>query len=181
MSPSTSTSASTAPSPQPPSDDPKSSRLHKAKVNLSYLAFGSQAAVVPASLTTRSALTTTRYAIRYVLKRLLRYAKYAAIGGAVAVLGGGLVGTLGSGIAFFAAPGIGVGMGIGVITAITKFGWRHRGNYFRGGIWEGWNGMKVRANEGHDGAKDEALDAASKEENRKKENKSNRADVWMRV
>lgn len=35
-------------------------------------------------------------------------------------MGGGLLGTLGSGLAFFAAPGIGVGMGIGVITAILK-------------------------------------------------------------
>lgn len=38
----------------------------------------------------------------------------------MAALGGGLLGTIGSGLAFFAAPSIGVGMGIGVITAILK-------------------------------------------------------------
>ncbi|WVQ68416.1 uncharacterized protein L199_006624 [Kwoniella botswanensis] len=181
MSPSTSTSQP-PPQPQPPSDDPNSSRLHKAKVNLTYLALGSQAAVVPASLTTRSALTTARYAIKYIIRRLIRYAKYAAVGAAVAAIGGGLLGTIGSGLAFFAAPSIGVGMGLGVITGIVKFGWRHRGNHFRGGIWEGWSGMRARAEAGHDGAQDEALDAAYREEERRKaENKATRADVWMRV
>ncbi|WVW85450.1 hypothetical protein I302_107488 [Kwoniella bestiolae CBS 10118] len=181
MSPSTSTSSAQTQA-QPPSDDPGSSRLHKAKVNLTYLALGSQAAVVPASLTTRSALTTARYAIKYVIRRLIRYAKYAFVGAAVAAIGGGLLGTIGSGLAFFAAPSIGVGMGLGVIIAIVKFGWRHRGNHFRGGIWEGWQGMKARAEAGHDGAKDEAMDAAGREEERRKaENKATRADVWMRA
>lgn len=41
-------------------------------------------------------------------------------GGAIAVLGGGLLGTVGSGIAFFAAPSMGVGIGIGVVTAMVK-------------------------------------------------------------
>ncbi|WWC90516.1 uncharacterized protein L201_005452 [Kwoniella dendrophila CBS 6074] len=177
-----SSSSSSSSQPQPPSDNPKSSRLHKAKVNLEYLALGSQAAVVPASLTTRSALTTARYAIKYIIKRLIRYAKYAAAGAAVAAIGGGLLGTLGSGLAFFAAPGIGVGMGLGVITGIVKFGWRHRGNHLRGGIWEGWSNMKERAQAGHDGSKDEALDAARHEEQRRKtENKETRNNVWMRV
>lgn len=61
-----------------------------------------------------------RYVIKYVIRRLIRYAKYAAIGGVVAVLGGTMLGTLGSGLAFFAAPSLGVGMGIGVITAMAK-------------------------------------------------------------
>lgn len=107
---------------QPPIDNPAQppSTLHRARVNAAYLLYGSKAAVVPASLTTRSALTTARYVLRYVVRRLLRYTKYALIGGCLAALGGGLLGTLGSGLAFFAAPGIGVGMGIGVITAILK-------------------------------------------------------------
>lgn len=58
--------------------------------------------------------------IRYAIKRLIRYAKYAAVGAIVAAIGGGLLGTLGSGIAFFAAPGIGAGMAIGVATAVLK-------------------------------------------------------------
>lgn len=107
---------------EPPIDNPAQppSTLHRAKVNAAYLVYGSKAAVAPASLTTRSALTTTRYVLRYVVRRLLRYTKYALIGGCLAVLGGGLLGTIGSGLAFFAAPSIGVGMGIGVITAILK-------------------------------------------------------------
>lgn len=107
---------------QPPIDNRAQppSTLHRARVNAAYLLYGSKAAVVPASLTTRSALTTARYVLRYVVRRLLRYTKYALIGGCLAALGGGLLGTLGSGLAFFAAPGIGIGMGIGVITAILK-------------------------------------------------------------
>ncbi|WWC71419.1 uncharacterized protein I206_105375 [Kwoniella pini CBS 10737] len=180
----TSSSANSSPPvlPNQQSDKPNSTKFHKAKVNLEYLALGSKASIVPASLTTRSALTTTRYVVKYIIRRLIRYAKYAAVGAAIAAIGGGLLGTLGSGLAFFAAPGIGVGMGIGVLTAITKFGWRHRGNYFRGGIWEGWSNMKERAQAGHDGSKDEALDAAYKEEERRKnENKQKRNDVWMRI
>jgi len=61
-----------------------------------------------------------RYVLRYVIRRLLRYAKYAAVGALVAALGGTLLGTLGSGLAFFAAPGILGGMGIGVVTAMIK-------------------------------------------------------------
>ncbi|KIR99169.1 hypothetical protein L804_03791 [Cryptococcus deuterogattii 2001/935-1] len=132
---------------QPPIDNPAQppSTLHRARVNAAYLLYGSKAAVVPASLTTRSALTTARYVLRYV-------------------------------------PGIGVGMGIGVITAILKFGWRHRGNHFRGGIWEGWQGMKTRAQQGKDGAEDEELDATSAEEQQlEAENRDTRRDVWMRV
>lgn len=99
---------------QPPST------LHRTKVNAAYLLYGSKAAVAPASLTTRSALTTTRYVLRYVVRRLLRYTKYALIGGCLAAVGGGVLGTIGSGLAFFAAPSIGVGMGIGVIAAVLR-------------------------------------------------------------
>ncbi|TYJ53507.1 hypothetical protein B9479_005837 [Cryptococcus floricola] len=178
-------STSQAPQPNdPPVDSPTpqtNTSLHRAKVNASYLLFGSAAAVAPASFATRSALTTTRYALKYIIRRLLRYTKYALIGGAVAALGGGLIGTLGSGLAFFAAPGIGVGMGIGVITATVKFGWRHRGNHFRGGIWDGWAGMKERAAEGRDPAQDEENDAKGTAEQVKVENQAKRADVWMRA
>ncbi|KAK1927295.1 hypothetical protein DB88DRAFT_507390 [Papiliotrema laurentii] len=163
---------------EPPPASPASSRLEKVKVNAAYLALGSKASVAPASLATRSALTTTRYVLRYAIRRLIRYAKYAAIGAIAAALGGTLLGTLGSGIAFFAAPSIGVGMGIGVITAIAKFGWRHRGPFFRGGVWES---MQARAAEGRDGAADEAMDAKGNEEAMKKEAHRRREDVWMRA
>ncbi|WWD19219.1 hypothetical protein CI109_103677 [Kwoniella shandongensis] len=166
-----------SPPAEPPADNPSASKLHHAKVNLKYLAMGSAAGVAPASLTTRSMLTTTRYVVRYVIKRALRYAKYAAVGAVIAAVGGGLLGTLGSGLAFFAAPGIGVGMGVGVLTAVAKFGWRHRGNHFRGGAWEG---MKARAQAGRDGAEDEKIDAG-KTKQKEADNKARRADVWMRV
>ncbi|ORX38329.1 hypothetical protein BD324DRAFT_620453 [Kockovaella imperatae] len=156
----------------------KHSRLDAAKTNLQYLALGNKGGAVPASLTTRSALTTTRYVIRYAIRRLIRYAKYAAVGAIVAALGGTLLGTLGSGIAFFAAPSIPVGMGIGVITAMVKFGWRHRGNHFRGG---GWEGMKARAAEGQDGAKDEESDAVENQRQSERAWQRRREDVWMRA
>jgi hypothetical protein len=53
---------------------------------------------------------------------MIRYAKYAAVGAIAAVLGSTLLGTLGSGLAFFAAPGILGGMGLGLATAIAKVG-----------------------------------------------------------
>jgi hypothetical protein len=46
--------------------------------------------------------------------------KYAAVGAVVAVIGGGLLGTLGSWLAFFAAPSVGMGLAIGVTTAVAK-------------------------------------------------------------
>jgi hypothetical protein len=60
--------------------------------------------------------------------------------------------------------------------ADTQFGWRHRGEHFRGGIWEG---LQARAAEGRDGASDEKADAESVK--RKAENKEIRRDVWMRA
>ena len=140
---------------------------------------------------------------------MVRYAKYAAVGAVAAVLGGTLLGTLGSGLAFFAAPGILGGMGIGLATAVAmvclpfflifplslprffltlpsllrrkadvQFGWRHRGDHLRGGIWEGF---KARAAEGRDGASDEKTDAESVKRRREEENKQTRRDVWMRA
>ena len=67
-------------------------------------------------------MSLPRYILKYAIRRLLRYAKYAAVGAIIAAVGGTLLGTVGSGLAFFAAPSIGVGMGIGVITAIAKVG-----------------------------------------------------------
>ncbi|KAI9637659.1 uncharacterized protein MKK02DRAFT_43586 [Dioszegia hungarica] len=163
---------------EPPAAPASSSTLQKAKVNLSYLALGSAASVAPSSLATRSFLTTTRYVLRYAIRRLIRYAKYAAVGAVAALIGGSVLGTLGSGVAFFAAPGLLGGMGIGVLTAVGKFGWRHRGNWFRGGYFEG---MRQRAAEGHDGAADEHSDAGSVERAANAENNRRKEDVWMRA
>ncbi|RSH82274.1 hypothetical protein EHS25_005984 [Saitozyma podzolica] len=138
----------------PPPASANATRLERAKVNLAYLALGSKATVAPSSIATRSFLTTLRYTIRYAIKRLIRYA---------------------NGLAFFAAPSVGMGMAIGVITAVAKFGWRHRGNHFR------WESMKARAQSGHDGAADEELDAEGQEAAKRELNRRRREDVWMRV
>lgn len=62
----------------------------------------------------------TRYVLRYIIRRLFRYAKYAAIGGVAALLGGSILGTMGSGLAFFAAPGLLGGMGLGLAGGLAK-------------------------------------------------------------
>jgi hypothetical protein len=41
--------------------------------------------------------------------------------------------------------------------------------------------MKVRANEGRDGAKDEAMDADGVKKEKEREWRQNREDVWMRI
>ena len=61
-----------------------------------------------------------RYVLRYIIRRLIRYAKYAAVGGVAALLGGSILGTLGSGVAFFAAPGLLGGMGLGLAGGLAK-------------------------------------------------------------
>jgi hypothetical protein len=53
-----------------------------------------------------------------------------------------------------------------------QFGWRHRGNYFRDGIWD-WDGAKTAAAEGRDGAADEKVD--------NQRAKQSNGDVWMRA
>jgi hypothetical protein len=64
--------------------------------------------------------TDIRYVLRYIIRRLIRYAKYAAVGGVAALLGGSILGTLGSGVAFFAAPGLLCGMGLGLAGGLAK-------------------------------------------------------------
>ena len=64
--PSTSSAPKTSPTnPSQPSAPSNSSALKRAKVNLAYLALGSKASIAPASLTTRSTLTTIRCVINF--------------------------------------------------------------------------------------------------------------------
>ncbi|GMK53737.1 hypothetical protein CspeluHIS016_0103230 [Cutaneotrichosporon spelunceum] len=138
----------------------KETRLANLKTNTAYLALGNKAASKPGSVATRSVLTTFRYVLRYMLRRMFRVAKYAAIGGAIALVGTGVLGALGTGIAWFAAPSMGMGIGMGITWAIIKFTWRHRPERFRGG-W--WSEMAERAFEGRDPAKDEQADSEAVE------------------
>lgn len=55
-----------------------------------------------------------------MVRRMFRVAKYAAIGAAVAFVGTGVLGALGTGIAWFAAPSMGMGIGMGVTWALVK-------------------------------------------------------------
>ncbi|KAL1413046.1 hypothetical protein Q8F55_000795 [Vanrija albida] len=170
-----------APTPSAPAD----SRLASTKTNLKYLALGGAAATAPASLTTRGVLTTLRYVLRYALRRLLRIALYGAVGSAIAVVGFGVLGSLGSGLAFFAAPGLMGSVAIGLGTGVVKFAWRHRPDKYR--FPDGWWAtMTRRAASGSDASKDEEADAVAEAANaeldrRNEDNRKTRHDVWMRV
>ncbi|EIW68463.1 hypothetical protein TREMEDRAFT_63631 [Tremella mesenterica DSM 1558] len=159
------------PSPQQ-IQNPQETTLQKTRTNLAYLLLGSRASTVPSSRRVRTALTTARYLIRYIIRRVLRYAKYAIIGAAVAAAAGTL-GVFGGGLTFFAAPGILTGMGIGLLTGVIKFGWKHRGNHFRSDL----STMRSRAQAGHDGAEDEALDAEGEARRLDQEKSERRRDV----
>ncbi|GHJ85674.1 hypothetical protein NliqN6_2076 [Naganishia liquefaciens] len=116
-------------SPPTTSDRPaERSRYESLKTNVSYLAYGSAAgtAAAPASLKTRTLLRTTRYVLRYVFTRLVRYAKYAIIGSIGAALGGSLLASVASGAAFFVAPSALASTGIAIGWAVLKFAYNHR-------------------------------------------------------
>lgn len=69
-----------ATTPRAPPKEQEPSRFDSLKNNVSYLAYGSAAgAAVPASFKTRTILKTTRYVLKYIFYRLIRYAKYAVI------------------------------------------------------------------------------------------------------
>lgn len=74
------TAMSATTSTQTATQEPEPSRFDALKNNVSYLAYGSAAGVaVPASFKTRTVLKTTRYVLKYIFYRLIRYAKYAVI------------------------------------------------------------------------------------------------------
>jgi hypothetical protein len=86
-----------------------------------YLSCLSKSASASLQCSLRShASAYSRYILRYLIRRLIRYAKYAAIGGVAALVGGTVLGTMGSGLAFFAAPGILGGMGLGLVGGVAR-------------------------------------------------------------
>ncbi|KAK1811535.1 hypothetical protein LTR12_014083 [Friedmanniomyces endolithicus] len=100
--------------------------LTKAKTALKYLldpkAVGGPQ---PTHLRTRAFLRSARYILIFAFWRLVRYAKYAAVGAAVAAISGTAIGSVVSGAAFVIAPaGILGGAGLGLLWAVGKFGWR---------------------------------------------------------
>lgn len=57
--------------------------------------------------------------------RLVRYAKYAAVGALTAAVASTVIGSVMSAAAFVIAPtGILGGAGVGLVWAVAKFGWR---------------------------------------------------------
>ncbi|SCZ92674.1 BZ3500_MvSof-1268-A1-R1_Chr5-2g08092 [Microbotryum saponariae] len=120
-----------------PSPNSKTS-LQTAKTNLSYLVRGPQAGGArPASLTLRTALRSTRYVVKFIFWRLLRYFKYTLIAAGTAALAGTAIGSI--------VPVAGA-----LLVPSIPFGWRHRGNHFRQGWLVGGEGRDARADERND-------------------------------
>jgi hypothetical protein len=66
-----------------------------------------------------------RYIAIFIFWRLVRYAKYAAVGALITAVAGTAIGSVASGAAFFIAPpGILSGAGVGLLWAVGRFGWR---------------------------------------------------------
>jgi hypothetical protein len=120
------TMADTAVAPPPTTSSPntQSTTLQRTRANLAFLANPSTAPA-PASRSTRAFLRTARYTLKFIFWRLVRYAKYAAIGSLTALVAGSAIGSVASGAAFFIAPtGILGGAAVGLMWGLGKFGWR---------------------------------------------------------
>ncbi|KIW33004.1 uncharacterized protein PV07_04508 [Cladophialophora immunda] len=82
-----------------------SSALISAKRNLNYLISPTAAtAERPARFRTRALLRTVRYVGQFIIWRLVRWAKYVAVGTLVAAVGATAFGGMISGVAWLAAP-----------------------------------------------------------------------------
>ena len=156
---------------QPTEPHPTSpSKLQRTRTNLAFLVNPSTATTTPSSRRTRTFLRTTRYILKFVFWRLVRYAKYAAIGSLAAAVAGTAIGTAVSGVGFIVAPtGILGGALAGLLLGMAKFGWRR---------------FARKAREGNgDARRDEREDAEGERERRrevveKREEKGLRADPW---
>lgn len=81
------------------------SALKNAKRNFAYFIHpSSQNNARPARLRTRALLRTLRYVTQFILWRLVRWAKYVAVGTLVAAIGATAFGSVVSGVAWIAAP-----------------------------------------------------------------------------
>lgn len=130
MAPSRGTSKTVQPtnSSAPPSDDTAvvqqgNSALLNAKRNFNYLISPSSASgAQQPRLRTRALLRTFRYIAQFILWRLVRWAKYAAVGALVAGIGATAFGSVVTGAAWIAAPPtIGTGILASVIWGVGKY------------------------------------------------------------
>lgn len=121
--------------------DPRTERLSTAlqttRRNAAYL-FDPKSNPGPAARKTRLLLRSARYIFVFAFWRLVRYAKYAAVGALTAAVAGTAFGTVTGGIGFvFAPPGILAGAGVGLLWGVAKFGWRTAVARVRSGKTEG--------------------------------------------
>lgn len=94
------------------------SALKNAKRNFGFLINPASAANKPSRFRTRALLRTLRYVGQFIFWRVVRWAKYAAVGAAIATLSATALGTFVSGAGFVLAPtGI-----VGSIVAATIYG-----------------------------------------------------------
>jgi hypothetical protein len=91
------------------------SALASAKRNFSYLINPTKTADHPERLRTRALLRTLNYVGRFIFWRIVRYAKYVAIGSLVAAIGATAFGSVISGAAWIVAP---TSFGAGIV-AVT--------------------------------------------------------------
>lgn len=106
-------------------DRASGSALASAKRNLTYLWNPSANAGHPGRLRTRALLRAFHYIGIFIFWRVVRYAKYAAVGAAVAALGATAFGSVFSGVAFVAAPPTMVAsLGIGLVWAVGRWGFK---------------------------------------------------------
>ncbi|KAL3420334.1 hypothetical protein PVAG01_08833 [Phlyctema vagabunda] len=138
MSPSRGEPAASGSKPNPPSSsETQISTETKANVksktalthlrqNLSYLyspsAVAAEGTAKPGRLRTRALLRSLHYLGVFVFWRVVRYAKYAVVGSVLATLGGGF---MLSGVGWvLAPPGIVGSLGIGLVWAVGRWGFR---------------------------------------------------------
>lgn len=80
------------------------SALVSAKRNFNYLLNPSRAANHPSRFRTRALLRSLNYITKFIFWRVIRYAKYVAVGSLVAAIGATAFGSVISGVAWIAAP-----------------------------------------------------------------------------
>ncbi|GAB7337225.1 hypothetical protein MBLNU457_g2601t2 [Dothideomycetes sp. NU457] len=102
----------------------------------------------PGRYRTRAFLRTLRYVGIFLFWRLIRYAKYAAVGAITAAVAGTTIGAFASGVGFLIAPtGILGGAGIGLTWAIAKFGWKRFAKTVKHGDVDGSSARHDEQNE----------------------------------
>jgi hypothetical protein len=112
----------TVPSEEATIDHHSRSALATTKRNLRYLYNPTNTSSTISSRRTRALLRVVRSSLIFVFWRIVRYAKYVAIGSLVATLGAGAFGTVVSGAGFVLAPtGILGTVAAGSVYGVGKF------------------------------------------------------------